>query len=201
MANLSQVAQNNGITLVHLSSDYVFDGSQHVHDENETFAPLGVYAQTKAAGDTAVAYSYRHYIVRTSWVIGEGKNFVLTMKSLAEKDVKPNVVSDQIGRLTFTTDLAKGIKHLIDRKAPYGTYNLTNEGDSVSWAEIAKEVYTLSGKAADDVTPVTTAEYYAGKENIAPRPLQSTLDLAKIKATGYVPCEWKQALREYLENQ
>lgn len=201
VANLSMVAGDNGITLVHISSDYVFDGAQQIHDENESFAPLGVYGQSKAAGDTAVAYSHRHYIIRTSWVIGEGKNFVLTMKSLADRDIKPSVVSDQIGRLTFTTDLANGIKHLIDTKAPYGTYNLTNDGDSASWVDIAKLVYENSGKSTDDVTPVSTKEYYAGKEDIAPRPLQSTLNLDKIKATGFTPREWKQALQEYLENQ
>ncbi len=201
VANLSMVAEDNGITLVHISSDYVFDGTQQIHDENESFAPLGVYGQSKAAGDTAVAYSHRHYILRTSWVIGEGKNFVLTMKSLAERDIKPSVVSDQIGRLTFTSDLAHGIKHLLDTNAPYGTYNLTNDGDPASWADIAKLVYEQSGKSTNDVTPVTTEEYYAGKEDIAPRPLQSTLNLDKIKATGFVPREWKQALKEYLENQ
>jgi dTDP-4-dehydrorhamnose 3,5-epimerase/reductase len=201
VANLSMVAEDNGITLVHISSDYVFDGTEKIHSENETFAPLGVYAQTKAAGDTAVAYSHRHYIVRTSWVIGEGKNFVLTMKSLAEKGVKPSVVSDQIGRLTFTEDLAKGIKHLLDTHQPYGTYNLSNEGQPVSWADIAKEVYELSGKSRDDVTPVTTEEYYKGKEGIAPRPLQSTLNIDKIKSTGFTPREWKEALGEYLAKQ
>lgn len=215
VSNLSRVAEDNSITLVHVSTDYVFDGKNEVHDENESFSPLGVYGQTKAAGDAAVTYSHRHYIVRTSWVIGEGKNFVLTMKSLAEKGVQPSVVNDQVGRLTFTQDLARGIKHLLDNQpgnhspnsnsqipiANYGTYNLSNDGDSVSWADIAKEVYELSGKSADDVTPVSTEQYYAGKEGIAPRPLQSTLDLDKIKATGFAPRDWQQALREYLDNQ
>lgn len=201
VANLSKVATEFGLTLVHISSDYVFDGTEELHTETETFAPLGVYAQTKAAGDIVVSTVPRHYIVRTSWVIGEGKNFVLTMKSLAEKDIKPSVVNDQVGRLTFTEDLAKGIKHLLDAKASYGTYNLSNDGERASWADIAKEVYALSGKSADDVTPVTTEQYYEGKEGIAPRPFESTLDLAKIKATGFAPREWKQALREYLEQQ
>jgi dTDP-4-dehydrorhamnose reductase/dTDP-4-dehydrorhamnose 3,5-epimerase len=201
VANLAKVATEFGITLVNVSSDYVFDGSQEIHSEDEAFAPLGVYGQTKAAGDIAVSTVPRHYTIRTSWVIGDGKNFVLTMKSLADRDIKPSVVSDQIGRLTFTKDLASGIKHLLDTQAEYGTYNLSNEGDSSSWADIAKEVYELSGKSRDDVTPVTTKVYYEGKEGIAPRPLQSSLDLAKIKATGFTPREWKQALRDYLEQQ
>ncbi len=201
LTNLVKICNEHGITLVHVSSDYVFDGTAETHTEDEALAPLSVYGESKAAGDLVVSTTPRHYLIRTSWVIGDGKNFVLTMKSLAEKDVKPSVVSDQIGRLTFTQDLAAGIKHLVDMKADYGTYNLSNDGESASWAGIAQEVYELSGKSRDDVTPVTTEKYYAGKEGIAPRPLQSTLDLAKIKATGFAPREWKQALREYLDNQ
>lgn len=201
VANLARVAMDNQITLVHISSDYVFDGTNEIHDENESFSPLSVYGQTKAAGDTAVAYGTpRHYIVRTSWVIGEGNNFVRTMQSLAGRDIKPSVVSDQIGRLTFTSDIAKGIKHLLATKAPYGTYNLTNDGSPSSWADIAKQVYELSGKSADDVTPVTTDQYYAGKEGIAPRPLQSTLNIDKIKNAGFTPRNWDEALRDYVDN-
>lgn len=202
VANLARVATDNQITLVHVSSDYVFDGTNEIHDENEMFTPLGVYGQTKAAGDAAVAYGApRHFIVRTSWVVGEGKNFVSVMQSRAKNGDKSGVVSDQIGRLTFTKDLAKAIKHLLDTHAPYGTYNLSNDGDPASWADIAKQVYELSGKSADDVTPVTTEEYYAGKENIAPRPLQSTLDIAKIKNAGFSPRDWKEALRDYLNEE
>lgn len=199
VANLAQIATTYGITLVHVSSDYVFDGTASEHTEDEVFAPLGVYGQSKAAGDIAAATTPRHYIARTSWVIGDGKNFVLTMKSLAERDIKPSVVDDQIGRLTFTQDLAAGIKHLLETKAPYGTYNISNEGEPASWAQIAAEVYELSGKSRDDITPVTTAAYYEGKEGIAPRPLQSTLKLDKIKATSFTPREWKHALQEYLD--
>jgi dTDP-4-dehydrorhamnose reductase len=199
LSHLTQISNNYNVTLVHVSTDYVFDGTQVPHLEDEAFSPLSVYGQTKAAGDIVIGVAKQHYITRTSWVIGEGKNFVLTMKELAEKGVKPSVVNDQIGRLTFTTDLAKGIKHLIDTEAPFGTYNLTNEGDSVSWAELAGLVYELTGHNKDDVTGVSTEEYYAGKEGIAPRPLQSTLSLDKIKATGFEPRDWRQALTEYLK--
>lgn len=197
--NLTQAALEHDLTLVHISSDYVFDGSVATHDENEPFTPLGVYGQTKAAGDIVASLAPKHYIVRTSWVIGEGNNFVRTMANLAERDIKPNVVDDQVGRLTFTSTLADGIKHLIDTNAPYGTYNLSGDGESSSWADIAKIVYEESGKSADDVTPVTTAEYYAGKDGIAPRPLQSTLDLAKIKAAGFTPPDWRDELNRYLK--
>ncbi len=199
VANLAKIAAQNNIALVHISSDYVFDGRKEIHTEDEDFAPLSVYGQSKAAGDIAASTAPRHYIARTSWVIGDGNNFVRTMANLAEKGVKPSVVSDQIGRLTFTEDLAAGIKHLLDTNAPFGTYNISNDGESASWADIASEVYSLSGKSHEDVTPVTTGEYYEGKDDIAPRPLQSTLSLEKIKATGFAPREWKAALTEYLE--
>src|SRR5690606_38708788 len=150
-------------------SDYVFDGTANPHTEDESFSPLSVYGASKAAGDIAAASTPKHYILRTSWVIGEGKNFVLTMKSLAERGVKPSVVNDQIGRLTFTSDLAAAIKHLLDTNPEYGTYNLTNSGEPASWADIAALVYEHTGHNPDDVTGVTTAEYYAGKDNIAPR--------------------------------
>ena len=199
VANLATIANAHSITLVHVSSDYVFDGTVEQHSEDEPFTPLSVYGQSKAAGDIAASLALHHYIARTSWVIGDGNNFVRTMASLAERGVKPSVVDDQVGRLTFTQDLAAGIKHLIDTRAPYGTYNISNDGQPASWAAIAKEVYEISGKSANDVTPVTTAEYYAGKEGIAPRPLQSTLNLDKIKGTGFVPRDWEVALREYLQ--
>lgn len=195
---LAEVAIKNHITLVHISSDYVFDGTQELHSEDEMFSPLNVYGQSKAAGDLAATTVPQHYIARTTWVTGEGKNFISTMKSLAEKGVKPEVVNDQIGRLTFTEDLAKAIKHLIATGAPYGTYNVTNEGESSSWADIAKKTYELTGHNPDDVTGVSTEAYYAGKDGIAPRPLQSTLDLTKLKETGFTPRDADQALKDYL---
>lgn len=197
--HLARVAIEHNLTLIHVSSDYVFDGTQSIHDETEPFSPLNVYGQSKAAGDTAAATVKKHYIARTTWVVGEGKNFIEIMKGLAEKGVKPSVVNDQIGRLTFTEDLAKGIKHLLETRAPYGTYNITNDGSQTSWADIAKKTFEFTGHNPDDVTGVPTAEYYADKEGIAPRPLQSTLNIAKIQAAGFAPREWDVALREYLE--
>jgi dTDP-4-dehydrorhamnose 3,5-epimerase len=143
----------------------------------------------------------KHYITRTSWVIGDGNNFVRTMQSLAEKDVKPSVVNDQVGRLTFTGDLARSIKHLIDIKAPYGTYNITGDGESASWADIAADVYELAGHSRDEITGVSTTQYYEGKSDISPRPLQSALSLDKIKATGFIPTDWRQSLKVYLDKE
>lgn len=199
VANLAKIATQFDLTLVHYSSDYVFDGRNAIHDENETFSPLNVYGQSKAAGDIAVSTAKRHYVIRTTWVIGGGKNFVLTMKSLAEQGIKPNVVSDQVGRLSFTQDIVAATKHLIDSHATYGTYNVTGDGATVSWADIAKETYRLTGYNPDDVTGIPTEEYYASKDGIAPRPLQSTLSLKKITDAGFKPSKWEDALKQYLQ--
>lgn len=201
--NLAHVAIENNITLVHISSDYVFDGTETVHDEDEPFSPINVYGQSKAAGDVAAGSVPKHYIARTTWVVGEGKNFIEIMKGLAEKGIQPTVVGDQIGRLTFTEDLAKAIRHLIDSAAPFGTYNITNDGEPTNWADIAKKTFELTGHNPDDVTPVTTEEYFAKQiaegRAIAPRPLQSTLNIAKIQGTGFAPRRWDEALQEYIE--
>lgn len=198
---LAQIATANQLTLVHVSTDYVFDGTKTIHEETEDFNPLSVYGQTKAAGDLLVSTVPRHYITRTSWVIGDGNNFVKTMQTLAKKGVKPSVVNDQVGRLTFTSDLAAGIKHLIDANAPYGTYNLTGDGKSASWADIAADIYEIAGYNRADVTGTSTTDYYNGKEGIAPRPLQSTLNIAKIKSVGFSPENWEEALRNYIHTQ
>lgn len=196
---LAQVATKNDITLVHISTDYVFDGTQSPHGEAEPFSPLSVYGASKAAGDIAVSMVPDHYILRTSWVIGEGKNFVRTMLGLAEKDVSPTVVADQIGRLTFTSELVRAIDHLLASKAPYGTYNVSNSGEPASWADITRSIFELSGHPDLTVTDTTTAEYFADKEGIAPRPLQSTLDTSKIQATGFNSIDWQEDLKTYLK--
>ena len=191
---LAEAATTHNLTLVHISSEYVFDGSQTIHSEDEPFSPLNVYGKTKADGDLAAATTNKHYIIRTSWVIGDGRNFVSIMQDLATRDIKPSVVNDQIGRLTFTDTLARGIKHLLETGAPYGTYNLTNEGQPASWAEIAKIVFEKSGKSPSDIQPVSTAEYFANKPGSAQRPRQSTLNLTKIKETGFTPEDWQDKL-------
>jgi dTDP-4-dehydrorhamnose reductase len=197
VAALARHCAENQITLVHVSSDYVFDGTKAVHQEDEPFSPLGVYGQTKAAGDAIIASVPRHYIVRTSWVVGEGANFVRTMAALADRGVAPSVVGDQFGRLTFAEDLALGILHLVRSRAPYGTYNLSNTGDAQSWADIAKAVFRLRGKNPDDVTSITTEEYFAGKQ-VAPRPRNSVLDLSRLEETGFRPAAAADRLGEYV---
>lgn len=185
---LVDLARDRRITLVQVSSDYVFDGEEEVHDEAEPFAPLNVYGATKAAGDEVVATLPRHYIVRTSWVVGAGKNFVSTMVSLAERGICPAVVDDQWGRLTSADDLAAGILHLLQSRAPYGTYNLSGNGPVKSWAQIAADIFEMCGRDRAEVHPVSTAEYTRDKAT-ASRPRHGTLALDKITATGFVPAD------------
>jgi len=208
-ALLARICAEHGITLVHISSDYVFDGTAEEHTEEEAFSPLSVYGQAKAAGDIAVAGCPRHYIARSSWVIGDGHNFVKTMAALSarcadasDKLDQVTVVDDQLGRLTFTDQMAEGILHLLDAHVPYGTYDLTGSGAIKNWQEIAARVFDLTNGNAEKVLPVSTQEYYATAQGpIAPRPHFSALSLDKIEATGFSPRDWEEELDEYVRTK
>lgn len=200
VANLTRVCRARDITLVHISSDYVFDGTHDPHTENEPFSPLSVYGASKAAGDLLVEQLEKFYLLRTTWVIGEGKNFVRTMLGLAEKNISPTVVADQIGRLTFTSELVRIIDHLLTTGAEYGTYNATNDGPLESWADITRRIFALAGRDDLTVTDTTTAEYFAGKDGIAPRPLGSNMSLEKIHNTGFTSRDWTEDLAAYIKS-
>ena len=203
-ALLSRACAEHGVTLVHVSSDYVFDGTREVHDEGEPLSPLSVYGQSKAAGDLAVSTCPRHYVLRSSWVIGDGKNFVKTMWGLSDRVAagelpRVTVVDDQEGRLTFADQMAAAILHLLDSGAPYGTYDMTGSGAVRTWADIARATFDAANGNGEAVVPVPTAEYYAGAAGpVAPRPAHSALDLSKIEATGFRPRDWEEELAEYL---
>lgn len=198
VADLARIATNYNLQLVHISTDYVFDGTQKIHREDEPHSPLSVYGASKAAGEIAAAVTPSHFILRTSWVIGEGKNFVRTMLELGKKGVEPTVVDDQVGRPTFTSDLVLAINHLLKNQADYGLYNVTNDGDPISWAGLAREIFHEAGYN-QPVVGTTTSKYYARKDNMAPRPLNSTFDLSKIKGTGFVVPDWRGSLKGYIE--
>lgn len=203
-ALLAHTCAEYGITLVHISSDYVFDGTCEVHTEDEFPCPVSVYGQSKAAGDLAVAGCPRHYIMRSSWVIGDGNNFVRTMCLLSDKVAagdlnEVTVVDDQLGRLTFTDQLAAAILYVLDARAPYGIYNMTGSGAVRSWADIARTCFDYKNGNGDKVIPVSTERYYASIAGpVAPRPHYSTLDLAKLRSVGFIPRDWEAELRSYL---
>lgn len=194
VAALARIATRHGITLVHISSDYVFDGTKDgAYTTTDPVSPLGVYGQTKAAADAVVSTVPRHYILRTSWVIGDGENFVRTMTALAERGIDPMVVDDQTGRPTFTVDIAAAVRRLLDTGAPYGTHHVSGTGTPATWHEIAREVFRLTGHDPARVTAVSTEEYSAGSRGpTAPRPRNSVLE------TDGLDAPWRARLVGYL---
>jgi len=198
--NLAEVAIANNLHLIHISSEYVFNGLVENHDEDEPFTPLSVYGQTKAAADIAVSLVPKYHSLRTSWVVGDGHNFVKTMNTLANMRVDPKVVDDQFGRLTFTSEIVRAIEHILTNDVEAGVYNISNSGKIVSWAEIAARVFELAGQDATRVTFITTDEYKKGKQHFAPRPIHSDLNLDKIQKTGFESYDYEPLLEKYVES-
>lgn len=199
--NIAIASKEIGATLVYVSTDYVFDGKKDgFYDEQDSPNPVSVYGQTKYLGEIASALNPKHYIVRTSWVFGDGKNFIKTMLQLSLKKKNIKVVSDQIGRITYSEELAKGIIKLLGKNPKSGIYNLTGSGKSCSWADLAKEIFDIKKKKVK-ITSITTKQYIKTSQSkkIAPRPKNSKLDLCKIKKIGFNPVDWKKSLEEYLE--
>jgi dTDP-4-dehydrorhamnose 3,5-epimerase len=196
---LADAARRHGFLLVHFSTEYVFDG-EHPGPipEDAPIRPLSVYGQSKADGDRLVTALDRHLLLRTTWVVGEGRNFVRTMAGLADRGVSPSVVADQVGRPTLADELAAAVAHLVERGAS-GTFNVTCGGEPASWADVAEAVFAARGRDRHDVRRVSTAEYTAGKEGLAPRPLNSVLDLGRLEATGFRLRDWRTAVEGYLE--
>lgn len=191
---VAKAAEIVGATLVYISTDYVFEGmNQGEYTETDQTNPQSEYGRAKLAGEQAVQKLVsKHYIVRTSWVFGEfGKNFVFTMQRLAETHPKLTVVADQVGRPTWTRTLAEFVYYLIEQKAEYGIYHLSND-DSCSWYEFAKEI--LKDKKLE-VAPVTSEEY----PQKATRPKHSVMNLNKAKATGFTIPTWKEVLDKFLK--
>ena len=198
-AALARICREHGATLVHLSTEYVFDGrGTQPYREDSAIAPLSAYGASKAAGDVAAQSVERHYLVRPTWVVGDGRNFVRTMLMLAEKRVEPTVVADQVGRPTFATDLAAAVVHLVASGAPYGAYHVTGGGEPASWADVARATFALAGRSDLTVTDTSTTDYFADKPYAALRPLNSVLDLSKATAAGVPLPGWRDRLAEYV---
>jgi len=191
--NVADAAKKIGAKLVAVSTDYVFDGTQN-NDYVETDAvnPQNAYGRAKLAGELAVTESgVDAYIVRTSWVFGEfGNNFVYTMQQLATTHPRLTVVNDQLGRPTWTRTLAEFMLHLVDVKATYGVYHLSNTG-TTTWFDFAREIL----KNTDvEVAPVTSAEF----PQKAYRPRHSVMSLDKAESTGFEILNWREALNAFL---
>lgn len=191
--NLAQVATEQAVKLVYISTDYVFDGTNAgEYMEDDPANPKNEYGRAKWAGEEAVRNSgAEYYIVRTSWVFGEfGHNFVFTMQNLAKTHDKLTVVNDQIGRPTWTRTLAEFMVHLVQTKAEKGTYQLSND-DVATWYDFASEIL----KDTDvQVTPVSSEEF----PQKAYRPRHSIMNLDKAKSTGFNIPAWQEALSNFL---
>ncbi|MDR1955235.1 MAG: dTDP-4-dehydrorhamnose reductase [Treponema sp.] len=207
-ANIARAARGIGAKVVHISTDYVFDGtSRRPYQEDDAPCPIGVYGRTKYEGEQAIQRIHKAaYIIRTSWLYGAyGKNFVTTMLRLMEERERLAVVNDQRGSPTWAHDLAGLMLRLITsvedgQAVPAGIYHVSNEGN-ISWFDLATEIYREArerGLVTHDCTvyPCTSAEFPAK----VTRPAYSVLDKSKIKAAlGIEIPDWKFSLRAFLE--
>ena len=195
-ANLAAAAAATGATLIHISTDYVFDGTAHTpYTEQAPTAPLGVYGRTKLAGEQAVEASGCSYLIlRTAWLYSAfGNNFLKTMLRLTAERESLNVVFDQIGTPTYAGDLALGIFSVIEGqqfRGHEGLYHFSNEGVS-SWYDFAVEIAAAAGHDKCRIEPCHTAEY----PSKAPRPAYSVLDKSKFKTTFGIEIPlWRESM-------
>lgn len=198
--NLSIACQKNNVTLLHISTDFVFDGNASTpYTETEITNPLGVYGLTKLEGENEVTrHCDKHFIIRTSWVYSQfGNNFMKTMLRLAQDRTELNVVADQMGTPTNAVDLADAILKIVsfDYQQPslekYGIYNFSNEG-VCSWYDFAKEIFKINNLNII-VNPIPTEAY----PTTAKRPKYSVLDKSKIKSTfGITIKSWQEAFAQ-----
>ena len=202
-ANLAKAAKAAGTKLVHISTDYVFDGDLDIskdYKEDDKTEPVTAYGKTKLNGEKGIAQNMEeYYIFRTAWLYGiGGNNFVKTMTKLGGARDELNVVADQHGSPTYAKDLAEIIYQAIEKKIPYGIYHTTNQGYT-TWYEFTKEILAMQGIQCN-VKPVTTEEYIEMmKITQAKRPFNSQLSKNKLLEQGIIVPEWKDGLRRYLE--
>ena len=200
--NIAKACKQNHTVLLHVSTDFVFDGNQTTpYTENDEPNPLGVYGQTKLDGELAIQKSWeKHFIVRTSWVYSQfANNFMKTMLRLASERDSLSVVNDQIGTPTNAVDLAEVLLTIIQSPTThhpsfFGIYNFSNEG-VCSWYDFAKEIFHQKGISID-LQPIPTSAY----PTLAKRPTFSVLDKSKIKTTFPIAiADWKTSLKKCLE--
>lgn len=193
--NLSIAATETDAKLIHISTDYVFDGKgSRPYTEFDAVGPQGMYGRTKLAGENFVKeFADRYFIIRTAWLYGDGKNFVKTMLRLSETNDRVRVVKDQVGSPTSAEELAKAAAYLLPTEN-YGLFHGTCEG-SCSWAEFTEEIFRLAGKKTA-VEPITTEEFGAA----APRPAYSILENYMFKLTSdFMFADWHDAIAKYIK--
>lgn len=197
-ALLAKAIASRGGDIIHISTDYVFDGKGHTpYTEDMPTCPQSVYGTTKLAGEQGVeAANPHHIIIRTAWLYSPyGNNFVKTMLRLGRERDMLNVVYDQVGTPTYAPDLARAIMAAATQsEKTYGIYHFSNEG-AISWYDFTKAIHRIAGITTCQVNPIRSAAYPAP----APRPSFSVLDKAKIKETlGITVPYWEDSLKECL---
>lgn len=193
--NLSIAAAHTGAKLMHVSTDYVFPGTQNrALTEFDVVGPTSMYGKTKLAGENFVRdFGDKYFIIRTAWLYGDGRNFVKTMLRLAEEHREVGVVKDQYGTPTSAAELAKAIKYLLPTEN-YGLFHGTCEG-SCSWADFASEIFRLAGKNTK-VNYITTEEFASPTK----RPAYSILDNYMLRlTTDFTFASWQDAIAEYMK--
>lgn len=193
--NLSIAAAEVGAKMIQVSTDYVFDGTgSRPYTEFDEPGTCSAYGKTKLEGERFVKeFVPKHFILRTAWLYGEGKNFLRTMLKLSETKEEVRVVKDQFGTPTSAAELARLI-HYLEPTENYGTFHATCEGQC-SWAEFAEKIFQMAGKSTK-VIPITTEEYHAKVE----RPAYSVLDNYMLGlTTDYRMADWETALREFMD--
>ena len=199
--NLAIAAKETGAKLIHVSTDYVFNGeSDHPLVETDRPDPVSAYGRTKLAGEEFVkSFCDRYFILRTAWLYGEGKNFVKTMLRLAETHDEVSVVCDQLGTPTSAVELAKMI-HFLEPTENYGIFHATCEGDT-NWADFTEEIFKKKGLTTK-VNHVTSEEYAAMNPAAANRPHYSILENRMLKVTTdkFSMADWHDALDAYLKD-
>ena len=198
--NLSIAATQNQAKMIHISTDYVFGGdATSPYLEFDSTGPKSMYGKTKLAGEKFVKeFAKEHFIIRTAWLYGDGKNFVKTMLRLAETNDKVRVVCDQYGSPTSAIELAKAIAYLLPTDN-YGLFHGTCEG-STNWADFTKEIFRLAGKNTL-VEAISSEEYSANASaTVAPRPSYSILENYMLKlTTNHMFAQWEDAIAEYIK--
>lgn len=199
--NLVQVCKQNEITLIHISTDYVFDGTKNTpYKETDPTLPTSVYGKTKLDGEKSIQKSeIEHIIIRTSWLYSSfGQNFVKTIQQRSLQQPILKVVIDQVGSPTNATDLAEFIIHIIEKQKYKGKkqiYHFSNEG-ICSWFDFATEIVHLS-ESKCQITPCLSEEF----KQKAKRPNYSVLDKTKLKEDFQYPiAHWKKSLKKYINN-
>lgn len=197
--NLSIAARAVGAKMIHVSTDYVFEGNgTRPYTEFDAPNPISAYGKTKLEGERFVqAFADRYFILRTAWLYGEGKNFVKTMLRLAETHDEVSVVDDQVGSPTSAVELARMI-HYLEKTDNYGIFHATCEGDT-NWADFAETIFKKAGKVTK-VRHVSSEEYAKMNPASAKRPAYSILDNYMLRLTGdYRMADWQDALDEYMK--